>query len=138
MCIWFSNFFENALVPRGDVHNDFVGQYIDLRTLARLKPEWRVAMQTLLYRASELGYVDKARAQYLWRQFSYNRWKLREPSELDFEQEMPVLVPRLIDLHLNDLGYSIDEMQSVLCMFTPDITKMYDLNPPKPGLRVVS
>jgi Zn-dependent peptidase ImmA (M78 family) len=134
-----ANHFAGAfLVPQADVHNDFAGQNIHLRTLARLKPEWRVAMQTMLYRASELGYVNKARAQYLWRQFSLNRWKLREPSELDFEQETPVLVPRLIDLHLNELGYSTDEMQNVLCTFTSDIVKLYDLNLPKPGLRVVS
>lgn len=134
-----ANHFAGAfLVPQADIHSDFAGQHIDLRTFARLKPEWRVAMQTLLYRASELGYVDKARAQYLWRQFSFNRWKMREPPELDFEQESPVLVPRLIELHLSELGYTIDEMQSVLCMFTQDIVKMYELNLPQSGLRVVS
>lgn len=134
-----ANHFAGALlVPQADVHNDFAGQYIDLRTLARLKPEWRVAMQTLLYRASELRYVEKARAQYLWRQFNIHRWKLREPSELDFEPESPILVPKLIELHLNELGYSVDELQGVLHMFTPDIVKMYDLDLPKPGLRIVS
>lgn len=134
-----ANHFAGAfLVPQADVHNDFAGQRIDLRTLARLKPEWRVAMQSLLYRASELGYVDAGRSQYLWKQFNINRWKMREPSELDFEQERPILVPRLLDLHFNELGYSIDEMQTVLCMFADDLAKMYDLNVPRPGLRVVS
>jgi Zn-dependent peptidase ImmA (M78 family) len=133
-----SRFAGALLVPKADVHNDFAGQHIDLRTLARLKPEWRVAMQSLLYRASELGYVDKARAQYLWKQFNINRWKLREPPELDFEQEKPILVPRLFDLHVNQLGYTLDEMQNVLCMFTQDIMRIYELNLPKHGLRIVS
>ena len=67
-----------------------------------------------------------------------NRWKLREPPELDFEQERPILIPRLFDLHLNELGYKIDEMQNVLCMFAHDLVRIYELNLPKPGLRIVS
>jgi Zn-dependent peptidase ImmA (M78 family)/transcriptional regulator with XRE-family HTH domain len=133
-----NHFAGSLLVPQADVHNDFAGQRIDLRTLARLKPEWRVAMQSLLYRASELGYVDRSRTTYLWKQFNINRWKMREPSELDFEQEQPILAPRLLDLHFNELGYSLDEMQNVLCMFSTDLARMYELNLPKPGLRVVS
>lgn len=134
-----ANRFAGALlVPQADIHNDFAGQRIDLRTFARLKPEWRVAMQSLLYRAAELGYVDRARAPYLWKQFNINRWKLREPPELDFEQETPVLAPRIIDLHFDELGYSIEEMQNFLFMFAGDLARMYDLNLPRPGLRVVS
>jgi Zn-dependent peptidase ImmA (M78 family)/transcriptional regulator with XRE-family HTH domain len=134
-----ANHFAGALlVPKTDIHNDFIGQRIDLKTLARLKPDWKVAMQSLLYRAQELGYVDKARAQYLWKQFNIYRYRLREPAELDFEPERPVLVSRLIDLHLNELGYSIDEMQNVLCMFTDDIMKLYEVQPRQPGLRIVS
>jgi len=134
-----ANRFAGAfLVPQVDIHNDFLGQRIDLRTLARLKPEWKVAMQSLLYRAQELGYVDQPRAQYLWRQFNIYRYRLREPAELDFAQEKPVLVQRLLELHLTELGYTIEEMQDILCMFLNDITNLYALQPPKPGLRIVS
>jgi Zn-dependent peptidase ImmA (M78 family)/transcriptional regulator with XRE-family HTH domain len=133
-----SRFAGAFLVPQIDIFNDLVGERIDLRTLARLKPEWKVAMQSLLYRAQELGFVDMPRAKYLWKQFNIHRFRMREPAELDFEQEKPVLVKRLFDLHIDELGYTIEEMQGVLCMYINDITNLYALQPPKPGLRIVS
>lgn len=61
------------LMPKNDVRKAFIGKRVDLRTLAGLKPEWRVAMQSLLYRAHQLGYVSDNQAKYLWMQFNTHK-----------------------------------------------------------------
>jgi Zn-dependent peptidase ImmA (M78 family) len=79
-----ANEFASALLmPRNEVTIALRGK-LDLGRLAALKPEWRVSMQALLYRAQRLGLVGQQQAGWLWRQFNTNRIKLREPPELDF------------------------------------------------------
>ena len=134
-----ANHFAGALLlPKNDIHNEFVGRKVDLRFLARMKPIWRTSMQNILYRASKLGYVTATQSQYLWRQFNYHKMRLREPPELDVEVEAPTLVPMLIDLHMRKLGYSVNDMQTMLCMEMPDLKHLYGIKASGPTLRVVS
>ncbi len=134
-----ANHFAGALlVPHKDIHNYFLNGKIDLKMLARLKPEWRVSMQNLLYRAKSLEYISEEQASYLWRQFNANKIRLREPPELDFDQEKYTLVPKLFELHMTKLGYSLDDMLEMLCIFVGDIKKLYGVREPRPTLRIVS
>jgi Zn-dependent peptidase ImmA (M78 family)/transcriptional regulator with XRE-family HTH domain len=133
-----SAFASALLMPRHDLRRYFAGQRVDLNLLARLKPEWRVAMQSLLYRAEQLGYIAKPQAQYLWKQFSARKIKLREPPELDFPPELPTLVPRLFQLHMTDLSYSLEDMQQVLSTPANDLKGMYGLRGERPALRLVT
>jgi Zn-dependent peptidase ImmA (M78 family)/transcriptional regulator with XRE-family HTH domain len=134
-----ANHFAGALlVPHKDVHSYFSGQKIDLRLLARLKPQWRVSMQNLLYRAKALEYLSEEQAKYLWRQFSHLKMRIREPAELDFAPEEPTLVPRLFSLHQTNLKYNMEDMQSMLCMYVDDIRDLYGIRDSKPTLRIVT
>jgi Zn-dependent peptidase ImmA (M78 family) len=49
----------------------------DLQLLASLKTEWKVSMQALLMRATSLGALTKNQTQYLWKQISARRLRLR-------------------------------------------------------------
>ena len=42
------------------------------------------------------------------------RMRLREPPELDFAPEQPTLIETLLSLHINDMGYSSEEMARLL------------------------
>ena len=61
------------LMPASDILPNFKGRRIDLTLLAAMKPEWRIAMQALLMRASSLECLTKNQAQYLWKQISIRR-----------------------------------------------------------------
>ncbi len=112
----------------------------DLPRLAALKPEWKVSMQALLYRGEERGIIPKSKASYLWRQFNINRIKMREPPELDFEPEIPGVISRMINLHLETFGYSMIEFANILRLHEYQLPQFYDLKnaPEKPamGLRL--
>lgn len=126
------------LMPEKDIRPVFQGRKVDLRLLAALKPEWQVAMQSLLMRACDLGYVSDNQAKYLWMQFNANKIKLREPPELDFEPERPSLLPKLLALHLNELGYSTADLASIARLYEEEVIELYGLSKARPsGLRLV-
>lgn len=130
------------LAPAKDIRPYFARRRIDLPFLANLKPEWRMAMAALLYRAKQLHFVNNNQARYLWQQFNIHKIRLREPPELDFPVEKLHLMPRLFSIHLEQLGYSMADLQTLLGMYEDEIAEFHDLQQPslppgRPRLRLV-
>jgi len=123
-----ANAFASALLmPAADMKAALSGR-IDLRRFAALKPEWRVSMQGLLYRAETLGYVSKSEAGWLWRQFGASRMRLAEPPELDFPHETPGVIGRMVRLHLDTFGHSKAEFASLLHVHENQLSEYYHLD----------
>jgi len=137
-----NEFAEALLMPREDIRHAFLGRRITLAALASLKPEWRVSMQSLLYRARTLGFVNNNEARYLWQQISARGWRLREPPELDFMQETPTVLQTIIRAHLTDLGYSRADLSNLVPIYESEFVRMYGEleggKPDRPRLRIVS
>jgi Zn-dependent peptidase ImmA (M78 family) len=136
-----ANTFAGALLmPAGDIRAHFVGRRVDFVLLASLKPEWKVAMQSLLMRARSLGFVSSNQERYLWQQFSARRMRMREPPELDFPIEKPSTVGAMLKLHIEALGYEMKDLELLLHMRSSEISSFYDFDgkaPKGPNLRVV-
>ncbi len=121
-----ANEFASALLmPAADIRHAFLGRRVTLELLAALKPEWRVAMQALLMRASSLKYMSANQSRYLWQQISARGWRLREPAELDFPPETPKVLPSMVKAHLSDLGYSLGELTKMVRIHESEFTEMY-------------
>jgi Zn-dependent peptidase ImmA (M78 family)/transcriptional regulator with XRE-family HTH domain len=126
-----ANAFASALLmPAADIRPYFVGRKVDLALLASLKPEWKVAMQSLLMRASSLNLVTRNQSQYLWKQISARRLRLREPPELDFEPERPTVIDTMLRVHIDALGYSQGEVAQLLHIGERGLSEFYELSPP--------
>ncbi len=125
-----NEFAAALLMPAPDIRSYFKARRIDLALLAAMKPEWRVAMQALLMRASSLNFLTKNQAQYLWKQISARRLRLREPPELDFPKESPTIISTMVQMHLNSLGYSKGELAQFLHIYENDLLAMYEVEPP--------
>ena len=106
--------------------------------LAALKPEWRVSMQALLYRAQSLGLIEQQKAAWLWRRFAIDRIKLREPASLDFPPEIPGVISRMVRLHLDTFGYSSGDLAKIIHANDNLLNEYYDLNasPVVQGMRL--
>jgi Zn-dependent peptidase ImmA (M78 family)/DNA-binding XRE family transcriptional regulator len=123
-----ANEFASALLmPTPDIKPFFIGRRIDLAFLASLKPEWKVAMQALLMRASSLELISKNQAQYLWKQINARRLRLREPPELDFPPEKPTVIETMLRVHLDALGYSASELAKLLHVRERHLREFYAL-----------
>ena len=139
-----ANLFASALLlPAAEMRQAFTGRRVTLGLLAALKPEWKVAMQALLMRATDLNFVSPNQARYLWQQIASKGWRLREPPELDFAPETPTVLPSIVKAHLTQLGYSMDELTKLMRVHQSEFSEMYGQNsdpppPDKPKLRIVA
>jgi Zn-dependent peptidase ImmA (M78 family)/DNA-binding XRE family transcriptional regulator len=125
-----ANAFAGALLmPAADIRPYFVGRKVDFALLAALKPEWKVAMQSLLMRARSLNVVSSNQERYLWQQFNMRRMRLREPPELDFSSEKPLTMHDVIRLHLEVLRYDLDDLAVLLHMHPQELSQFYGLTP---------
>jgi Zn-dependent peptidase ImmA (M78 family)/transcriptional regulator with XRE-family HTH domain len=133
-----ANEFASAfLMPKNDVTPVLRGK-LDLRRLAALKPEWRVSMQALLYRAQSLGLIEKREATWLWRRMSMGKMRMREPPELDFPVEKAAVIGRMVRLHLDTFGYAKSDFAKLLHIHEKHLPEFYDLTaqPVIPGMRL--
>lgn len=113
------------LMPAADIKRDLLGYPVTLQRLAALKPKWRVAMQAIAVRARKLGVIKEPEYQSLFKQFNYFKIRMREPPELDFPREEPDLLPSVIRLHLQNLGYSVAEIARAIHLNEPEFRRMY-------------
>lgn len=132
-------FASGLLVPLDDIRPIFrAAPRIDLPLLAQLKPQWRVSMQSLVFVAKDLGLLTDGQAQSIWKQFSARKYKLREPPELDFAVERTSLDASVVNAHLNQLGYTEEELAEALVLNVDDLRDLYGMQKPRNGLRVVT
>jgi Zn-dependent peptidase ImmA (M78 family)/transcriptional regulator with XRE-family HTH domain len=121
-----ANTFASAfLMPAAEIKQSFHGRKVTLELLASLKPEWKVAMQALLMRASGLGLVSPNQNRYLWQQISARGWRTNEPAELDFLKETPTVLPSIVKAYLSDLGYSMDDLTKLARLHESEFVEMY-------------
>lgn len=131
-----NEFASSLLMPEADIRAAFRGRKITLQLLAALKPEWKVAMQALLMRASSLKLINSNQSRYLWQQISAKGWRLREPADVDFAPEAPTVLPSIVSAHLNDLGYTLDDLTGLLRIYNDEFAEMYGGAAPKQGPRL--
>lgn len=127
-----ANLFASAfLMPASDIRKYFRGQ-ISLQRFASLKPIWKTSIQALLKRAGDIGAISYNQSRYLWSQINTAKIRFREPPELDFEPEHPVLLPEIIRIHMEDLDYTVTEMAKILHIHEDEFKKIYCIeNDPK-------
>lgn len=117
-------FASSLLMPYADIRGSFSGK-ITLPRLAALKPIWRVSIQSLIMRASAMGAISAAQSRYLWQQISSSKFRFQEPPELDFPYEEPKVLPMIFKVHMEQLGYSLDEIAQVLNISCSELLGMY-------------
>lgn len=122
-------------MPEQDVYADLLD--LDLVKLVHLKQYWKVSMASLIYRAESLGAVTPNRARYLRVQMAKAGYSTQEPIELEPQGENPTLLRELIELHRNELGYSVQDLQKLLALYERDLWEYYFSEPTRGALRVI-
>lgn len=101
-------FAAEFLMPKHDILPDFKDG-INLEVLAKLKKKWKVSMQALLYRASDLGLLTDNQKRYIIGQFNSLKIRRREPLELDVPIEKSHLLRDLITKYRGKQKLSIKD-----------------------------
>jgi Zn-dependent peptidase ImmA (M78 family)/DNA-binding XRE family transcriptional regulator len=110
----------------------------DLRQLANLKGYWKVSMAALAVRASRLNLITPYQSKMFWIEMGKLGYRKREPNEPP--KEYPKLLRQMISFHTKKLGYSFQEMATLLHLTLSEFQEMYQESPDddtRPRLRVV-
>lgn len=96
---------------------------VTLEKLADLKAYWYVSMGALLKYANTLGIVTGNQYRYLWMQMGSLGYRSKEP--VTIPDEKPGLINEIITAYLSDLGYSKEELASILYLSVPEFERIY-------------
>lgn len=120
-----NTFAGEFLVPIKELKKQVIGNRVTPEFLARLKAYWGVSMQFLLYRIGAAGLINRHQKEYLWKRFAMNGWRKREPEETDIPFEKPNLFQSIVQIHADDLGYNMDELEQLLLINVDDVRRLY-------------
>jgi Zn-dependent peptidase ImmA (M78 family) len=101
-------FASEFLVPASDIRG-LIPKTLTLEVLADLKRHWGVSMQALVMKAAATGRMSEWSKTQWFKRFNKLGYRLDEPVEVTSEH--PILVEKIVALHLNELQYS----QADLC-----------------------
>ena len=119
-------FAAEFLMPKREIKPHFARPF-NLQKAAELKTYWKVAMSALIRRAHDLGMISDSYYRGLITQMSRHGYRLSEPVALDPEE--PSIIQSVIDLHLGQHGYTIQELSKLALLNEDDFARFY---PPRP------
>lgn len=123
------------LLPADEVRPQL--RRFDLRQLANMKGYWKVSMQALAYRADVLGLITPYQKKKFW--IEMGPYRKHEPNEPP--KEAPKALQRMIAFHRDNLGYTKEEMASLLALLPAEYDRMYGTvaegSRPRPTMRLV-
>lgn len=102
---------------------------IDLKFLASQKRYWLVSMFFLVYKCREKEIISENQAKYLFARMSAMGYRKAEPAELGVDREQPTLIKDVIGLHRNNLGYTLENLASIVHLSAGEFQNEFDLQP---------
>jgi Zn-dependent peptidase ImmA (M78 family) len=131
-----NRFAGELLMPARDILSQL--PKLSIQRLATLKPYWKVSMGALLEHAYRLGQVTERHHRFIRAELTRLGYHRREPTELDIPQEQPTLFSELLQYHLQQLSYSIEELSKLLRLLTNEFIDTYtQYISPHPTLRLI-
>lgn len=98
---------------------------LDFQKLAGLKRYWKISMAALVMRAYHLRAITENQRRNMFMRLSKAGYRLREPENTDPPIEVAELPYRLVQHHLNELGYSEAELKQFLAIGENDFATYY-------------
>jgi Zn-dependent peptidase ImmA (M78 family) len=117
-------FAAEFLMPEKEIKKDL--EDLTLAKLGDLKRKWKVSMQALLYRASDLEVITPNQKHYLVKQFNSQNIRRREPVELDVKTEQYKLVRDLLTTYRSKQKLSVVKMAAFLHLTPEDFLSRYN------------
>lgn len=103
-------FAREFLMPSSEILPEL--KHLQLRALPDMKRRWKCSMRNIVYHARELGMITRDQARYMFVRLNQQYGAKKEPIELP--PEPPTLLHELLDRHLSDLSYTVDELATVV------------------------
>lgn len=120
-------FASEFLMPEEEIRPMLLN--VNIQTLGMLKRKWRVSMHALVRRAKDLETITYQQYRNLQMYFSKKGYTKSEPIPLPLEN--PTMWDETLKLYRDELGYSDEDLMSVMRINKNDFTSWFS---PKPRL----
>lgn len=98
-----------------------------LDTFVALKSRWKTSVGAMISRSKQLGIVTEDYATRLWKNYSARGWRRGELGDDRVPFEVVRLMPRAINLLLEEGGFDHDRIVLEIGLFEPDIERLCGL-----------
>lgn len=122
------------LMPEADIKDQLYN--LSIQKLQELKMYWGVSMQSIIYRAWQLGRLSDRSKKYYFIEMNKRGWREKEPVEISFPEKATALRD-VLRLHMNDLGYSVSDLSRIFGLEEAEIEMVFPVERPKAKLRLV-
>lgn len=109
------------LMPKRDIISDLQG--MTLQQLSQLKPYWRVSMAALIRRAYDLQTITER--QYRSFNTKLNQYGYHFNESISIAQEQPTLLQEMIDAHLQELHYTLQDISEFAHIGVKEFEEVY-------------
>lgn len=100
------------LMPARDIKSKL--RNLTMERLIALSAEWRVSVQALVRRAFDLEVITERQYRSWNVELGKSGFRTKEPVKIP--HETPTLLNSLVQLHINELGYTVRELSEALAM----------------------
>ena len=127
-----NRFASELLLPKSEIINSL--KNLNFPKLGELKRYWKVSMHSIVCKAHELGVINQNEYRNL--QINFSRYKMTKNEPIQLPEEQPSIFREIIKLHLNELGYSNEELARVLCLNLSEFEDRFIFSD-RPKLRII-
>ena len=94
-----------------------------IEKFGRAKGHWKVSIKSMIRRARDLRLISPDDYRRLSISYSKAGYSRGEPFAID--RETPSLLPKMVEFHLRDLGYSVADLGKLLMLREDDVRRAY-------------
>jgi Zn-dependent peptidase ImmA (M78 family)/DNA-binding XRE family transcriptional regulator len=118
-------FASEFLMPFAEIAPEL--KNLDVKKLAALKRHWKVSIGSIVTTATKTKMLtDWEQRQLRAKLADFGVTRTREPKELDIPVETPSLLNELLEFHLMELGYSIDQLCESFGLYNREFYQIYN------------
>ncbi|MDQ1712285.1 MAG: hypothetical protein QOE45_1735 [Frankiaceae bacterium] len=114
-------FASEFLMPEADIRHELRG--LRIQDLPDLKRRWKCSMRAIVYRAQQLEEISKDQARYMYMRLNKMYGAKHEP--IDIPREHPGLLRELLTRHTDELGYTVEDLASLVIRLPEDFEQTY-------------
>jgi Zn-dependent peptidase ImmA (M78 family)/DNA-binding XRE family transcriptional regulator len=117
-----NRFASEFLMPKSEIINSL--RFLNFSKLGELKRYWKVSMKALVQRAKFLGLIDQN--QYRNFQINFSKRDMNKSEPIPLDEEKPFILNEIIKLHIEELGYSKEDLANILYLCEEDYKERFD------------
>jgi len=131
-----NTFASELLMPTQEVRPQFYN--LSIGKFMELKLYWGTSMQSLIYKAWQVGRISDRMFKYYNIEMAKRGFKTKEPIDWNGSAESPSTLRQVLGTYVDELNYSAGDLGELLGLLEDEVTSLYHLSGNrKPTLKLV-